>query len=46
MKFKVKMEQGLAKAFNLAFDTQEQAGRRRRKRYVQIEKAGINVRTV
>jgi hypothetical protein len=46
MTFKVKMEQGLAKAFNLAFQTQEQAGRRRRKRYVQIGKAGINVRTV
>lgn len=46
MTFKVKMEQGLAEAFNLAFQTQEQAGRRRRKRYVQIGKAGINVRTV
>ena len=46
MTFKVKMEQGLAEAFNLAFQTQSQAGRRRRKRYVQMGKAGINVRTV
>lgn len=46
MTFKVQMEQGLAEAFNLAFQAQEQAGRRRRKRYVQIGKAGVNVRTV
>ena len=40
--FKTKVETGLANAYDLAFQKQGQA--RRRKRFVQIGKAGINVR--
>ncbi|VDH99232.1 Hypothetical predicted protein [Mytilus galloprovincialis] len=39
--FKTKVETGLANAYDLAFQKQGQA--RRRKRFVQIGKAGINV---
>ncbi|CAC5414456.1 unnamed protein product [Mytilus coruscus] len=39
--FKTKVESGLANAYDLAFQKQGQA--RRRKRFVQIGKAGINV---
>ncbi|XP_052064453.1 uncharacterized protein LOC127704446 isoform X2 [Mytilus californianus] len=42
--FKTKVESGLANAYDLAFQKQGQA--RRRKRFVQIGKAGINVTDV
>ena len=42
--FKTTIETGLAKAYNLAFQNQQQNGRR--KRFVQIGQAGINVRYI